>query len=274
MQIWVFGRESDEAIFDELMFINEQKHLGLSLSFLPLPKLSDKVILAGMKERANHNAIAIVKNMPALLKADGSGIVKSHLNWSSLTRRIVSAGRKSELILQACKPNAGMAVLDGTAGFGHDALILASSGATVTLIEKNPIMALLLFYEHGMMSKNANWQKLLARTSIRHGDFLNPSFLALLPSVDLIYLDPMFPSESYSSKVNKNMQLLHELAQKPSLDDERNFLTMAKNKLNQGAKLVVKRPSMAPYLANHSPNQSVSNDAIRFDKYELNDWLD
>ena len=37
-------------------------------------------------------------------------------------------------------------------------LILASSGAHVTLCESNPVMALLLYYEYQAMAQVANWQ--------------------------------------------------------------------------------------------------------------------
>lgn len=269
MEILVVGtNQDDELIFDKLQFINQTKALNLALSFHALPKLSNKFILSLSGECDDKTIIAIIKNTPTLIKIDNGDIVKSYLNWPSLTKRIVTAGRKSELILQACKLNAGMSAIDGTAGFGHDGLILASTGASVAMIEQNPLVALLLFYEYDVMNAHVNWQKLLGRISIHHGDFLDFSFLQNLPKVDLVYLDPMFPSASYSAKVNKNMQLLHGLVVAPSIDDEQNFLSFAKSRLNDDGKVVVKRPVFAPHLSNQYPAQSVANDAIRFDKYD------
>ena len=51
------------------------------------------------------------------------------------------------MLLQACKLTDQSQVLDATAGFGHDSLILASTGAQVTMLERNPLMALLLMYD-------------------------------------------------------------------------------------------------------------------------------
>lgn len=271
MQVLIIGTETDKAIFDKLNIINHDHALSLNLSFFILSKLSDKFILSFANDNPNQPIIAIIKGIPTLIKIENNNIIKSHLNWQSLTKRIVSAGRKSELILKACKLTADMTVMDGTAGFGHDSLILASTGATVFMVEQNPIVAMLLYFEKKMMNDNPNWQKLLSRMDIHHGNFLDKAFMANLPKADMIYLDPMFPSESFSAKVNKNMQVLHDLANPPSPADELLFLQIAKNQLhnlssNHG-KIIIKRPINAPFLANTDPMQSVNNDAIRFDKY-------
>lgn len=268
MDIFIIGTDNDKAVFDELQCINKKSALSLKLSFHVLSKLSDKFILSFAKTNANTLLIALIKNTPTFIKIDNNTVIKSSLNWQSLTKRIVTAGRKSELILQACKPTPDMSVMDGTAGFGQDGLILASTGASVIMIEKNPVVALLLFYEHQYMNANPNWQKLLSRIQIYHGDFLNGDFMATLPKVDRVYLDPMFPSDSYSAKVGKNMQVLHDLVNPPTVHDEMLFLTTAKNQLTNNGKVIIKRPLSAPYLANAMPTHSMSNNAIRFDRYE------
>lgn len=275
MNVFIIGTDSDDAIFNALQNINKKQALNLALSFYPLPKLSDKFIFAFLDDLNNNNLnadkpsiiIAIIKNTPMLIKTDGAHVVKSHLNWQSLTKRITTAGRKSELILQACKLTPAMSVIDGTAGFGHDALILASTGASVMMMEKNPVVALLLFYEHEVMNGNVNWQKLLSRIEICYHDFLDEKFIFDLPKVDLVYLDPMFPNDSYSSKVNKNMQMLHQLANPPNHHDETLFLHIAQTQLKDEGKIIIKRPLSAPHLANKTPKQSMANDAIRFDRY-------
>jgi tRNA1(Val) A37 N6-methylase TrmN6 len=44
------------------------------------------------------------------------------------------------LIFKAMQLQANMTVIDATAGFGHDSLILASTGASVTLLEQQPLI--------------------------------------------------------------------------------------------------------------------------------------
>ena len=220
------------------------------------------------------------KNKLSLLK-DGLSVAPE---WDKLQRRVVSAGRKSELILRAAKISADSQVIDATAGFGHDSLILASTGAQVTMLEQQPLMALLLFSEQQRMSAQPNWQKLMARLTIINTDAL--SYFAQLQknttdqavAVDVVYLDPMFPEDSYQdsktgkgAKVGKQMQALHHLAHPPTLDEEMALLNKAQavvadNQEGRG-RVIVKRPQQAPFLAQQNPDESWHNAALRFDGY-------
>ncbi|WP_438950088.1 class I SAM-dependent methyltransferase [Psychrobacter submarinus] len=220
------------------------------------------------------------KNKLSLLK-DGLSVAPE---WDKLQRRVVSAGRKSELILRAAKISADSQVIDATAGFGHDSLILASTGAQVMMLEQEPLMALLLFSEQQRMSAQPNWQKLMARLTIINTDAL--SYFAQLQknttdqavAVDVVYLDPMFPEDSYQdsktgkgAKVGKQMQALHHLAHPPTLDEEMALLNKAQavvadNQEGRG-RVIVKRPQQAPFLAQQNPDESWHNAAVRFDGY-------
>ena len=220
------------------------------------------------------------KNKLSLLK-DGLSVAPE---WDKLQRRVVSAGRKSELILKAAKISADSQVIDATAGFGHDSLILASTGAQVTMLEQQPLMALLLFSEQQRMSAQPNWQKLMARLTIINTDAL--SYFAQLQknttdqavAVDVVYLDPMFPEDSYQdsktgkgAKVGKQMQALHHLARPPTLDEEKALLNnaqavVADNQEGRG-RVIVKRPQQAPFLSQQNPDESWHNAAVRFDGY-------
>ncbi len=208
--------------------------------------------------------------------------------WDKLQRRVVSAGRKSELLLQAVKITADSTIIDATAGFGHDSLILASTGAQVIMLERQPIVALLLLAEQQRMGKQPNWQKLMSRLSIINTDAL--SYFAKKNSqnaevfetkekdhhvVDVVYLDPMFPEDSYQdsktgkgAKVGKHMQALHQLAKPPTQHDEQQLLAYAENYVSgQSGRVIVKRPQYAPLFAGRQADESWHNDAVRFDGY-------
>ena len=211
--------------------------------------------------------------------------------WDKLQRRVVSAGRKSELLLQAAKISAGSRVLDATAGFGHDSLILASTGAQVTMLEQQPVMALLLLAEQQRMSVQPNWQKLMARLQIINTDaisYFEQATQASSADFDVVYLDPMFPEDSYQdrktgkgAKVGKHMQALHHLALPPTPSEELALLSQARGLLSKPehtdtqdsasasayGRVVVKRPQHAPYLADQAPDERWHNDAVRFDGY-------
>lgn len=207
--------------------------------------------------------------------------------WDKLQRRVVSAGRKSELLLQAAKITSDSTVIDATAGFGHDSLILASTGAQVIMLEQQPLMALLLLAEQLRMNTLPNWQKLMSRLQIINTDALG--YFATLAAnaiddakeIDVVYLDPMFPEDSYQdsktgkgAKVGKHMQALHQLARPPTSDEERQLLQSAQAVVRQNVqntqvqgRIVVKRPQLAPLLDNQQPSESWHNEAVRFDGY-------
>lgn len=209
--------------------------------------------------------------------------------WDKLQRRVVSAGRKSELLLQAAKITADSTVIDATAGFGYDSLILASTGAQVIMIEHQPLIALLLLAEQQRMSTLPNWQKLMRRLQIINTDALsyfesidftdssNGLTANSHQTIDVVYLDPMFPEDSYQdsktgkgAKVGKHMQALHQLARPPTLEEESQLLQSAQAVVSQGAgqgRVVVKRPQLAPLLAHQQPSESWHNEAVRFDGY-------
>ena len=204
--------------------------------------------------------------------------------WDKLQRRVVSAGRKSELLLQAAKITSDSTVIDATAGFGHDSLILASTGAQVIMLEQQPLMALLLLAEQLRMNTLPNWQKLMSRLQIINTDAL--SYFAMLQAeaiddpkaIDVVYLDPMFPEDSYQdsktgkgAKVGKHMQALHQLACPPTPEEEMQLLQSAQAVVSQSAqtsgRVIVKRPQFAPQLAHQSASESWHNEAVRFDGY-------
>ena len=261
-----------------------------NLSLILAPELiTDRLNQKRLQQLSTDSAQAIVlldnKNQLSLL-VDGLSVAPE---WDKLQRRVVSAGRKSELLLQAAKITTDSQVIDATAGFGHDSLILASTGAQVTMLEQQPIMALLLLAEQQRMSREPNWQKLMARLHIINTDAL--SYFAYLQDVtvdardtainksaDVIYLDPMFPMDSYQNsktgkgaKVNKQMQALHQLAAPPTVEQEQQLLQSAqaviKNGEQQSGRVIIKRPQQAPLFANQAADESWQNAALRFDGY-------
>ncbi|OLF39059.1 MULTISPECIES: class I SAM-dependent methyltransferase [unclassified Psychrobacter] len=272
--------DSQQVQIERLQALIVQQQLPIVLN---TERLSDKLNQKRRKQLSQTSTLPVLlldeKDKLSWL-SDGLSVAPE---WDKLQRRVVSAGRKSELLLQAAKITSDSCVIDATAGFGHDSLILGSTGAQVTMLEQQPLMALLLLAEQQRMSAQPNWQKLMSRLQVINTDAL--SYFATLPvdmtnatkAVDVIYLDPMFPEDSYQdsktgkgAKVGKHMQALHQLASPPTLDEERQLLQHAQaivgNSDKQG-RVVVKRPQLAPSLANQQPNESWHNAAVRFDGY-------
>ena len=279
----------------QLLYMNETQHAQVkSLQALiaqhQLPITLNAELFTDKLNQKRRQQLSQVSSQPILILdeknklswlSDGLSVAPE---WDKLQRRVVSAGRKSELLLQAAKITADSHVIDATAGFGHDSLILGSTGAQVIMLEEQPLMALLLLVEQQRMSALPNWQKLMSRLQVINTDAL--SYFAKLQTdaisdskaIDAVYLDPMFPENSYQdnktgkgAKVGKHMQALHQLARPPTLTEETQLLKSARAIVSQNARtsgrVIVKRPQFAPLLAHQPLSESWHNEAVRFDAY-------
>ncbi|MCK6570362.1 class I SAM-dependent methyltransferase [Myxococcota bacterium] len=96
------------------------------------------------------------------------------------------ASPETDPLLRALALRPGERVLDGTLGFGHDALVLRAAGAVVIGVERSPLLALLTFLAHGERPLGPPLQLRLGRVE---------DVLADLPTgaVEHVYLDPRFP---------------------------------------------------------------------------------
>lgn len=272
--------ESQQVQVTALQALIDQHHLPIVLN---PEQFMEKLTQKRRQQLSQLSSLPILllddKNILSWL-SDGLSVAPE---WDKLQRRVVSAGRKSELLLQATKITAGSRVVDATAGFGHDSLILASTGAQTIMLEQQPLMALLLLAEQQRMSALVNWQKLMARLQIINTDAIsyfksisNGSLADSNEAVDAVYLDPMFPEDSYQdsktgkgAKVGKHMQALHQLARPPTSDEEAQLLQSALAVVSQSGagRVIVKRPQFAPLLAEQPASESWHNEAVRFDGY-------
>ena len=213
-----------------------------------------------------------LRQMPALgLLCDEQGLwlaadgMRMQPDWVGQLPRLKRASIKQELVARACQVDQAPHLIDATAGLGHDGLLMAWLGAQVTLIERHPILWVLLqaSWQHAM--QHPQMQAVCRRIQIVHAE--STDYLAD-HQADVIYLDPMFPVvESARNKValvKKEMQLLHRLLHADAIDLGEQLLPLAQ----QAAKrVVVKRPRHAPALANQTPHHQWLGDACRFDAY-------
>jgi len=164
----------------------------------------------------------------------------------------------SELLIKAIGLNKqpGLQIIDATAGLGRDAFIMACHGAHVLMLEKNPLIALLLQDALMRLNEEAISLGLIQEDSINYLSHLND-----LP--DVIYLDPMFPERQKSALVKKEMQFLQQILFE---DDQTEQLLQTALKKSKN-RVVVKRPNYAGYLGNKEPSYSLKSKANRFDVY-------
>lgn len=179
------------------------------------------------------------------------------------------AGRKLDMpLLKAVGIKKGNparpTVIDCTAGLGEDAWLLASHGCTVTAIERQPIIAVLLkdAIQRAKTIKPDTAQRLTAYRS-NAIDWLTTKALSPIPQA--IVLDPMFPL-GRKAKERKPLRVLRMLAGDD--DDAPALLTAA---LDTGIhRVCVKRPLKAPAIDNKkrpAPDVVYKGKAVRFDVY-------
>ncbi len=156
-------------------------------------------------------------------------------------------------------------VLDATAGLGRDSFVLADMGCAVTLCEREPVIAAMLAQGLQLaLARGDEWlRQVVQRMRLFPGDARDPG---AMPAglADVIYLDPMFPERDKSAAVKKEMALFQALlASADCQQDAERLLLWA---LDQDvARVVVKRPPRAPYLAGRQPSHSIAGKAVRFD---------
>lgn len=188
----------------------------------------------------------------------------------SVAHRRQFGGGKGQQIAKAVGLSKGFIpkVLDATAGLGKDAFVLASLGATVTLVERSPIVHLLLSEalrrgrEHAQEEEDKVLEEILNRMTLiafDSSDFLSSQE----ESFDVIYLDPMFPERKKSALVKKEMRVFHEIV---GSDVDADAL-LAPAIENACYRVVVKRPRIAPDLAQAKPSYRLEGKSSRFDVY-------
>ncbi|MEZ8384633.1 class I SAM-dependent methyltransferase, partial [Vibrio splendidus] len=130
-------------------------------------------------------------------------------------------GGKGQAIAKAAGLNKGATptILDGTAGLGRDAFVLASLGCKVQMVERHPVVAALL--DDGLQRAQQDpdiggWvterMKLIHASSHDALDKLSndPNF----EQPDVVYLDPMYPhpeNKKKSALVKKEMRVFQSL---------------------------------------------------------------
>lgn len=151
-------------------------------------------------------------------------------------------------------------VLDATAGLGRDAFVLASLGATVIMLERHPVVRLLL--SDGLERARSSGDPVFERMSLLSGTLDGHTNRV---SPDVVYLDPMFPERRSKAAVKKDMALFHSLV---GADEDADAMLAPALACAQ-RRVVVKRPRIAPPLAGNAPGMVLAGKSSRFDIYPL-----
>ena len=156
-------------------------------------------------------------------------------------------------------------IVDGTAGLGADAMLMARMGYCVTTVERSPVFAALI--EDGILQIENSSAKL--SIDLRFGD--TRSILPEIdPPPDAVYLDPMFPKgRKPSVKVVRPLEVLRDISNDDSDADEL-FESAFKHATQR---VIVKRPNFAEPIQPSRLSMSMRGKLVRYDIYLLRNTL-
>lgn len=222
-------------------------------------------------------ALVLTDERLELRKLDEPKLGAIYVDWvtGAVAHRRKFGGGKGQAIAKAAGLNKGVmpTVLDGTAGLGRDAFVLASLGCKVQLVERHPVVAALL--DDGLQRAKQDpeigtWVQ--ERVHLIHAsshDALQQ--LAQDPNFarpDVVYLDPMYPhpeGKKKSALVKKEMRVFQSLV---GADNDADGLLEPALALAT-KRVVVKRPDYAEWLNQHKPTMAIETKKNRFDVYVL-----
>ena len=171
-------------------------------------------------------------------------------DFENMLHRVTNGRLQHEMLVRAAKTEEkNLKAIDATAGMGEDAFLLAAYGYQVTLYEQNPVIAALLKDALRRAKKNMILKEIAGRMKLVEGDSVE-CLAGLADSVDLIYLDPMFPQRQKSGLINKKLQLIQKL--EPPCSEEKDLFDAAIKV--KPSKIIVKRPLKSVHLAGREPS--------------------
>lgn len=155
-------------------------------------------------------------------------------------------------------------IVDATAGLGRDSFLLASLGATVTMIERSDEMHRLLV--DGMaraMAFGGEIAAVMDRMTLIHGDASD-----VLPSLspEVVLVDPMHPPRKNSALVKKEMRMIREIVGVDA-DSSRLMQTALSSASNR---VVLKWPQKADAMAGiRPPSHQITGKSTRYDVFMI-----
>jgi 16S rRNA (guanine1516-N2)-methyltransferase len=215
----------------------------------------------------------------ALFQKASGPVFIDFISGKKAHRRHFGGGKGQPLVRAMGKLKEGIpTILDATAGMGGDSFVLASQGFQVQMVERSIAVAALLAdaLERGEKSLQAlpaefadpELLAIIMNMSLVQADSTS-YLLEQIPTVDVIYMDPMYPEKKKSAATKKEMKALQNLVG-PDRDSE-NLLQAALQTAQY--RVVVKRPKNAPIIQLENPqlmpSAEISSPNTRYDIYSI-----
>lgn len=193
------------------------------------------------------------------------GAVRVDFLEGAVAHRRLFGGGTGQMIAKAVgvQPGVRPQVLDATAGLGRDAFVLASLGCSMTLIERQPLIAALLEDGLARALQSAEVAPIAAQMRLLQGNAIELLSAWTDEAPQVIYLDPMFPHRDKSALVKKEMRLF-----RPLVGDDLDAPALLAAALALAShRVVVKRPRKAPCIEGAKPSYVLEGKSSRYDIY-------
>lgn len=205
--------------------------------------------------------LSLQQNAEGLTLTDGE--LSIMVDFREMLPRLKQSNLQREMLVKAARIKGQpmpQTLIDATAGFGEDSLILAAAGFQVQLYEFDEVIAALLKDGMERAMEIPELKDAVGRMKLVCGDSTE-GMKNLDFKPDIVLLDPMFPARQKSALIKKKFQLIQRLESPCSTEEQLLDAAVAADP----KRIVIKRPLKGPYLADRKPSYSLEGKAIRYD---------
>jgi 16S rRNA (guanine1516-N2)-methyltransferase len=221
-------------------------------------KIADQYNLYLIKDPEKYSNCLIVSEEGISLRLEGYQH-ELYIDFCNNYYKYRSSSSAKEGILNACGVRAGKcpSILDLTGGWGRDGYILANAGCDVVLLERDPIVYILLNDGIRRLKEKTNYQ--IEVINIDALDYLQRETV----KQEIIYYDPMRPNENNAAKNKKEIEILRKIITSNAQSCELAKLALTK----ANTRLVIKSGRYEMIDIDRVPTFSILGKNTKFDIY-------
>lgn len=214
-----------------------------------------------LNNKLEGKGLALSQGDSGLFLTDGK--LEIMADFREMLPRLKQSNLQREMLIKAARikgQEMPQHIVDATAGFGDDSLILAAAGFRVRMYEYDEVIAALLEDAINRAKEIPELRETVARMELVWGDSVE-GMKKLDYKPDIVLLDPMFPARQKSALIKKKFQLIQQLESPCTTEEDLIEAAMAADP----KRIVIKRPLKGPFLAGRKPSYSLEGKAIRYD---------
>lgn len=214
-----------------------------------------------LNNKLEGKGLALSQGDSGLFLTDGK--LEIMADFREMMPRLKQSNLQREMLVKAARikgQEMPQRLVDATAGFADDSLILAAAGFQVRMYEYDEVIAALLQDAMERARQIPELTDAVSRMELVCGDSVE-GMKNLDYKPDSVLLDPMFPARQKSALIKKKFQLIQRLESPCTTEEDLLEAAMAADP----KRIVIKRPLKGPFLAGKKPSYSLEGKAIRYD---------